>query len=227
MGNIKEIFEKGNSEFNLKKIKSVQINWPVHATGVFNITKHFEPNFKLTASNKVLLKKLLEYFTGMDSCEYDLNKGLFIFGNTGAGKSLLFEKVFKKYTSEIICVNSFHTYTFRELSNNYKVHGDSALNELKEQKKGYRKASASPVYLDDFGAGEFMIKNFGNEINLIDTIIDIRYRIFNKFGKLTHATTNITPAEFEKLCDARTTSRMSEMFNIIKFIDKDFRKNKK
>ncbi|RLD69241.1 MAG: hypothetical protein DRI95_00685 [Bacteroidetes bacterium] len=223
--NIKEIFAKGQDCEIENIIKSISVNWNEHANGILNLIKSNEPNYEMTANHKYLLKELLLYFTGNSEFKGSLNKGILLTGSVGGGKSLLLERIFKHYTSVINQLNSYHLFNFKELSEDFKIKGDIALNELKAIKTN-NKTTVKPVLIDDLGSGNFLVKNYGNDINLIDTIIDIRYLVLSRYRKITHATSNLYISDFKTIVDDRTISRMSEMFNILELEGKDYRKNK-
>ena len=235
--NIKEIFRKGQKQEIENMVKSISINWNAHANGILNLIKSAEPNYEMTANHKYLLKELLLYFTGNKEFNGSLNKGILLTGSVGSGKSFLLEKIFKQYTAEINRLNSYQLFNFKELSENFKIKGDVAFAELKANSQAYRvsekgkdetrlKTTVKPVLIDDFGAGNYLVKNYGNDINLIDTIIDMRYLVFLRHRKLTHATSNLYISDFKAIADSRTISRMAEMFNILELDSKDYRKSK-
>lgn len=233
MNNISEIFKKGLEEKKEPIIKEVKINWLEHSHGIINICESIEGDYKTTEAHKKLLKILLAYFTGNPFFESNnvgsLSKGILLTGSVGSGKTLLLEKVFKDYTSDILQKNSYIPFNFKDIAEDYKINGDKAFSEISEYKDysgGIPKIITRPILIDDLGAGDFILKNFGNDINLIDKIIDVRYRIFSRYRKITHATTNLYVSDFKNIVDERTVSRMAEMFNIIELQDTDFRKIK-
>jgi len=223
-----KIFKEGADARVEEIIKTIPINWDVHAHGVFNLIKYFEPEFKISEQQKKLLKQLLLYFTGNNHFEGSLSKGLLLTGSVGSGKTLFLEKVFKTYTSEELKVNSFIPFNFKDIAESYKTEGENAFMPIKAKRhETFRERMVvSPVLIDDLGAGDFILTNFGNKVNLIDKIINVRYLVYSRFRKLTHATTNLYVSDFKKHCDERTVSRMSEMFNIIELQDNDYRKIK-
>lgn len=221
----KKIFKEGSDAQVEEIIKTIPINWDTHAHGVFNLIKYFEPNFKMSETQKELLRELLLYFTGNSDFKGSLSKGILLTGSVGSGKTLLLEKVFKTYTSEELQQNSYIPYNFKDLAECYKTEGDKAFEQIKAKKhESLNRMIVSPVLIDDLGAGDYILGNFGNKINLIDKVIDVRYLIFSRFRKLTHATTNLYISDFKKAVDERTISRMAEMFNIIELQDNDYRK---
>lgn len=180
--------------------------------GIIRIAKGFEPKFEVSERNSEILSELQLYFTGGNS-KYDLNKGIWLHGNAGTGKTLLLEKIFKSYTSQILINNSYIVKHYTELiSELYK----SKFIELD-------KSINSPMFIDDVGVNQILVNLYGNEINFISLLIDYRYRSFKR-GKLTHITTNLFPKQLKEIVDDRTISRMSEMFNIIEMSGNDYRR---
>lgn len=234
-------------------IKKIDIDRVLDSWLIFDLAKKLEPDFEFTDKNKLFLKLLLSYFTGHHefiNIFYDymektgqeaelgsLDKGLYIIGNVGCGKSLLF-KVFKEYTA-IYERNSYNRYDYLtildefESTNNERKEGlltgmDSlkkfGLNPVFSQGKIIE--SPSTIYIDDFGAKSFTAKSYSIEVNMLDEIISRRHLVFEKHGKLTHLSSNVYPSSFSQIMDERNKSRMFQMFNICEFIDVDWRLTK-
>lgn len=233
-----------NPEIEIEnRIKSISINWKQHSNGIVNIANSFIPKiltkdeagkeiykngFILTEQTKQNLKLLLLYFSGNDlfckelekinGVEGSLNKGLFLIGGVGTGKTFLM-KVFKEYTKHILKSNSFHAYNEQDIINLASSNGSEIIEEL-----GYNCGNPKVLYIDDFGSKPSKIKYFGNSIDVIDNIMTLRYVIFNRYHKLTHISSNKYPVELQKIFDNRLIDRFSEMFNVIELNDESFRK---
>jgi len=218
MEKIKDIFYNGMNPVNENLIRTIIIDWSEHSKGILNIARNLEPNFEVTEDNKAILKQLLLYFTGSKESHLDLNKGLFLVGGIGTGKSLLFD-VFKIYTAEILRINSFQYHFANEIINNVNINGIEKL-ELYNFNNGF------PItcYIDDIASKTEKIKHYGTEINVIEQLLNIRYQVFNRFRKLTHISSNKYPAEMKEIYDLRIVDRFKEMFNIIEINGKSFRK---
>lgn len=178
----------------------------------------FINNFKVDSNElKKIYKNALLYFRGDERSEWDLSKGLFIHGGTGSGKSIFFE-IFKRYTAKLnhnSFIKSKQTVIVSEVGNK----GIIALDK-------YIKSRIPVIlYIDDFGSANSVIQHYGNEFDVMDELIQARYDEFIKSGAITHVTTNVKPGDFKTKFNERITSRMNQMFNVIKFPDKDYRRD--
>lgn len=228
MQKISEIFYKGMTPENNSIIKTVKINWYQHIVGMVNLARSFEPKFRLRDNTEKVLRLMLMYFSGDPDFlkgmgdfglkNASLDKGILLVGGVGTGKSLLF-KIFKKYTGEIIRVNSFQYHTSQSIIDNVNVSGVDEL-EL------YNHNHGRPItcYIDDIASSNESIKHYGTEINAMEQLLSLRYNVYSRYRKLTHATSNKYPSEMLKLYDERIVDRMKEMFNIIELDGDSFRK---
>lgn len=166
---------------------------------------------------KTIYKNALLYFRGDDRSDWDLNKGLFMHGNTGCGKSVFFD-IFKIYTSKLnhnSFIKSKQTKIIAEV-------GKSGISAIEK----YIKQSMSVIlYIDDFGSSNSELQYYGTNFDVMDELIQGRYDEFVKTGALTHVTTNVKPKDFKDKFNDRITSRMNQMFNVIQFPDKDYRRS--
>ncbi len=214
----------GISESNSTIIKRTDIDILKHKIGIGRIVKGFQPDFKNTEISTKIYHAFFQYFTGNHDSKLDLNKGIWLTGNTGSGKSLVFD-VFKAYTSEIIKSNGFHCFDYESVLNRFKTHGIDSLSDLDVEFDSSLKVSRSnPVYIDDFLNVRSHVNHFQNYVNLAEEIISIRYRVYSKHNKLTHVSSNIHPEQSG--LDSRILGRINEMFNIISFDDKNWRNSK-
>jgi len=225
--------------FNISKdiinpIKKIDIDWAGHATGIQTMLKQIEPNYKMTEQHKHVLKLFLLYFTGnMNFITYemsndkpgDLQKGIWLVGNTGSGKSTIFD-VFREYTCNIIRANSFIKYEADGLIEDVKVSGTSVLSQFYHNFTSENKG-AKPItlYIDDVWNRPDKVVNFGTTSNVMEQLMGIRYNVFQRYGVRTFISTNKGLSELAEMdIDRRILGRMSEQFNIIELESKDFRK---
>lgn len=230
---IKEIFEGSNlPPQKPRQLDEVIVDWVKHSKGILNIAEHLEPNFKTTEHNKKILRLLLMYFVGTDAfvseletlsgTPGDLNKGIMLIGGVGTGKSLIF-KIFNEYTKNVIGTNSFIPHTAIDIIDTVNVSGVGYL-ELFNHNMVDRIARPIRCYIDDIGSKNETVKHFGTDLSVIEQLLSIRYNIFERYGTLTHVSTNKFPSEMKDLYDIRIIDRMKTMFNIIELGGESFRK---
>lgn len=216
---IKDIHSGFNKEDNessiIKTVDLTEHDSKWHRNTITSYTKSIEPDFLFNENAIKLYKGMFMYFTGNKGL--NLNKGIWLYGDTGCGKSLVFD-VFKAYTMHIIKVNSFRCYLNSKIIDDFKRDGSSTL-----EKFDWKGKETQTVYIDDLFNKTSTVNHFQNFENLSESIIDIRYRMFQR-GKLTHVTSNFSPAETD--IDGRSIGRASEMFNIIKVENDNFRLSK-
>jgi len=174
---------------------------------ILEINTKFDP----TESQKELLKMLFLYIIKSDKSELDTNKGIYITGSVGYGKSdictalnNLIHRWFGKrsfvFQSATVCSNEFHI--------------DQDLNYLTQR---FMNGVSKPItfFWDDLGLEPLIVKSFGNEINLFASLINVRYELWKQIGLKTHFSTNLTKDEFTSRYTATNMSRISQMCNII------------
>lgn len=182
--------------------------------------------FEIDKNNKQILEFLFAYFSSSELLERKfngrLNKGILLYGNIGVGKSFIFEvleALHKKHSYCGFAVKNVSTLslmdeTIRYLSNPGLAENDKTL---------YQYYSKSTIHFEDLGR-ERKIKHFGNEIEIMDEYLLLRYNEFRKTGLKTYITTNLNPKEIEKRYSPQLNDRLYQMFNIIKLPGKSRRK---
>jgi DNA replication protein DnaC len=105
-------------------------------------------------------------------------------------------------------VNNFQVKSARSIAHEFNNEGFSVIDTY-----GHRKRT---ICFDDLGV-EQNIKFYGNECNTIAEILLHRSEILKNNKIVTHATTNLTANEIEKIYGTRVRSRLREMFNLISF----------
>ncbi len=225
MKSIKEIIN--TDQIKKHEMKQINIDWNSHAKMILNIAKTFESEYVINEHNKDVFKSLLLYFTGNSEFEtvkkeYSLNKGIMLVGNTGTGKSLIF-KIFKQYTMHILRVNSFQEHTSIDIIDNVNISGIEYLNKYSHNRDN-NKAYPITCYIDDIASKNEKIKHYGTDLNVIEQLLSLRYNVYEKYGKLTHTSSNFYPTQLKEIYEDRIISRMSEMFNVIELKGSDYRR---
>lgn len=210
-----------------KIIKTVPVDEKLHKRGIINIACAMFPEFEIDTDNKNVISVLFDYFTGnRDRCEknqIDLNKGILIVGNPGSGKSALMQ-IFKTYTGEILMKNSFQYHIASEIIEKSQQDGHEYLDHFSHNFNGLH---PSPItcYIDDVASKIEKVKHYGTEIDVIAELINTRYNVYQRYGKLTHFSSNLYPVDLASIYDERIISRLTEMCNVIELSGKDRRKN--
>ncbi len=224
---IKEIFNgnKLGAEPE-KQIMTIPVDWSTHSKGIIKIAEHYEPNFEVTKENENILRLMLLYFTGNPLFETEtkgsLNKGIMLVGGVGTGKSLLF-KIFQSYTRNILLTNSFQNFTAIDIVDSVNINGVEWMQQFSHNVVD---KISRPIrcYIDDIASRQENVMHFGTKTNVIEQLLSLRYNVFERYGTLTHVSTNLYPASMAEFYESRIIDRMKEMFNIIELGGESFRK---
>ena len=186
-------------------------------TNFYGLGKHYV----VDDQNRKYILELLSYFSksekfgsqGVIKNTPSLNKGLFVFGSCGLGKSDLFE-IFRRmgfYLAKHGCMQMyFKGYTAKEIVNN-RLEFSKKINE---RDPNIRKINIETgnIYLDDVGTEP---KFFSQE--LIGDILQERYSREKEYAFRTFITSNLNTTELSKRYGIQVEDRFREMFNIIKW----------
>lgn len=166
------------------------------------------------------IKNLCCYFANDERTKLDLNKGIFLIGNIGNGK-----------TSLMRFFSTNQLYGFRverviDITSDYKILGEAGVktyaNNLKVSQNLYGLENYGYCF-DDLGTEEVPAKHYGESKNVFAEIILSRYDNPLTPYNSTHATTNKDLTEIENTYGSRVYDRMKEMFNVIFFDHESFR----
>ena len=135
-------------------------------------------------------------------------KGLFLFGNTGTGKTFA-AKVISSY-------RDIHLYTCRDLEAKYKKSETHFWEIIKDRKD---------IIIDDLGT-EDAKNDYGVKFELFEKAIDERHLLFEQYGTRTIITSNLSGEAIKERYSERIYSRIRSMCECINATGKDLRLDK-
>lgn len=210
--------QKGIERFKYSPYSSVYANiWLNLVKDVFYIDEtkdKFQPGEQQTK----IWEQLIKYIHCDDTCKLNINKSIFIFGQTGTGKSLTME-VLNKYIEmgdviyrrdKKVIPFKFSIKTSREIVSDYLQFGyDGIVKYL----------IVGNLCIDDLGNEIRNPQYYGNKLDVLSEIIEIRYTK----GFLTHFTSNLSNKELLDTYNDRVYSRLIHQCNMLEMNDRDFR----
>lgn len=176
------------------------------------------PGFRVTENIQPVLADLCCYFLGIES-RYDLGKGIYLTGDFGVGKSTLL-KAYRQWLADWFPFrgNGFTITSVEEIVEHYKKHGslDKYVNDTIES--GFN--NPRHLLINEFGK-PIKEKIYGTEAaQIINSLMMMRYDLFQNNKKVTHITSNFMPSSEEKAL----VDRYVEMFNVIPIKGQSFRR---
>lgn len=169
-------------------------------------------NFRLDQTNIAWILNQMIYWAMYDqkNCEWDVNKGIYLYGKAGRGKTQLM-KFLSGFTYAI---------GFRHAD---LVHVKAIMIDLSDARSlgPLKRYLVGKWIFNDIG-WEDDDKLMGNKVDLVDRVFSIRA----DDGRLTHATGNVPPEKFAEVYGKRIDSRMNELFTFQEVTGPwDFRKD--
>lgn len=185
----------------------------------FGLAQQLEPNFRLTDNNIDVYRNLVRYAFAHPECEWNINRGLGLMGNTGSGKTFamrLLSQMLSGYNIRWMLHGqpqpfAFQVVSARRMVSEFVAGGYEAVD---------RYIRWSILCIDDLGSEPQEVSYYGNRLNLMEHIVEERYLD----RKLTHFTSNFNMEQLEQLYGQRVASRLYESCNLVKLVDTDWRR---
>lgn len=184
------------------------------------VCKSICPDFRIAEDMKPLLNDLTRWCLMLDG-KYDPNKGLWLWGSIGSGKSTMLE-IIRDYchiVRPLACYRDSENpklmrserwrYSFRITNASYVagMFAHDGYPGIEEYISSCRQA------FDDVGRECIPTGYFGNMENVFQYIIQRRYDI--RRGDFTHVTSNLAPEQIGDVYGDHIYDRCLEMFNFV------------
>lgn len=141
------------------------------------------------------------------------NRGLFMFGNCGTGKTVMCKIILRLVRMQYSDYNSQWCKMYDSVSN---LSSEEKVNQIIGDIKGKRNVL---TIIDDFGK-ESLLNNYGNKRETFSDIVDVA----DRFGTLLVASTNLDVDTLKARYGDRTIDRLKGMCRFVYFSGDSFRK---
>ena len=163
---------------------------------------------------KQILKNLTRYFINDSNCEWQLTKGLFLYGAPGTGKTEIM-RAMSRFCEENDLRKKF---VFGSLSEIYsRTKSDKDFDPITPNVQFDR-------LFDEFGRNTGPVIRFGDPLDIVEVLIEQRYERSRRYGQLTHFIANGTPNEINELFSPMVFDRLRSMCTSVHFKGKSKRK---
>lgn len=187
--------------------------------------KKLIPNFTIDENNQHAVLKLFQYVFRYPEFEQpdkfnpkglSLNKGIFIMGSYGTGKTQL---MFAVQRILLLLVTAkefrFRNSVVWQVGLDYVQNGPEALRSFN-----------GDYFFDELGVRQQEeVSWMGNKVNIANVLIMDRYNKYTTNGTLTHFSTNLSSAELREYLEPRALDRLTEMCNLVVLTGESRRKN--
>jgi len=160
-----------------------------------------DPKAKYTVDNqnKAVITEIIKWIIMDKSFKGDLNKGIWLSGDIGTGKTMILKILceFMMYADKIVA-----QYSALDVNNIFE-----------ERSPEKNRLFVSPLFIDDLGTEQPVINVYGTHTRPIYELLNKRY-LDRRF--LMFVTTNLSPAQIEERYGDRIRNRVKEMFNVMR-----------
>ena len=141
------------------------------------------PEFKwiFTEEEAAQIANLLRYFINDPSGQYPLTKGLFVYGAPGTGKTEIMQAL-SRFTQEYDLTKKFEFVSMSAVYDRARKGADEVSTQEQQDR-----------CFDEFGRITGTVLQYGNPIDLNESVLEARYIRHQRYGQITHLVTNTTP----------------------------------
>lgn len=175
------------------------------------------PGFQVQPCQRDIVNDIFRWCMMLNG-RLDVNKGLWLCGNIGTGKSTML-RIVKEFCKVVRPpLKPGYEYSFAIKNANEICSGF-----IKKGYDGIEESVDSPrLAIDELGREPLETGHYRNSLNVIGYILQCRYD--KRFTNITHVTTNCTDEDIKSRYGLHIYDRTKEMFNIVKFTGSTFRR---
>jgi len=161
--------------------------------------------YNIDKNNKEIINQIYFYLVGSPKFKGNKNKGLFLMGSIGTGKTMIINAI----------INIIEATTNKRFTS---LHAKKIFSFLKEN--GVERLNKRPLFIDDIGKETLEVNDFGTKINVIPDLFAIRY----DNNAWTFVTSNYDTEELTEFYGETIIDRFKELFNVL-ILKGDSRRN--
>lgn len=183
---------------------------------------HKDYNYEYNEKNSKVITDLIYYFNGNEG-NLDLNKGVGIIGNPGSGKTIMME-IFIDYLKKVSNPNPnlYRSFSIEEMKEYYRINHN--MNYFQHNKIAERMSRPFNLCVNEAFV-PYDEKIYGTNVNeIFNNFWMVRYELFQKYGKLTHFTSNSDASDLKNNLSDMLYDRIKEMVNLVVLDCESFRK---
>lgn len=217
---IEEYCEKYLSQ-RLRPIQRIQRDIDLKEAGdaLLAIGRHLTPDFVIDKDNRKAYTDVLKWCIGKEG-SLDLLKGIYLWGDTGTGKTLML--------SLMLNISRFYGIGFRTATGEYPLidktaRADEICDDYAEEGDLTKWVAYPSLCINDLGAEPDETLYMGNRRKVLRSIIEQRA---DRADRMTLITSNYPPdaEEIVQIYGYRVMSRIKQMCNVICLPGQDRRK---
>lgn len=169
------------------------------------------PQFEIDDHNRKIMNSIFRYAIKHPDSPLDPNKGLFLYGEPGTGKSTIM-LILAEFIRAINPKEAFKLVNTAFIAAQYAADGIQALEDS-TWNRGASGIRPVPRAFDELGREPNPAISYGTSLNTMRYILELRYTA----KSITHATTNMHPNMLKEAYGYHIADRAVEMFNFIEF----------
>jgi len=157
--------------------------------------------FTFTDEQKPIVANLIRYFINDPECPYDLQKGIYLYGVRGTGKTEIMQAL-SRFTKENELAKAF------EMANMATIYAGARANKNSDP---VMPQTCLDRCFDEIGIEVGPVICYGDPLDINENIIYQRYERNRRFGQLTHFISNNDSSVTASLLSDRIVDRMRDL----------------